>query len=104
MSRLALIVTSTAQPGRRDEIFAMYEELLVPRALDNDDQQVVVWVDDQADPDTFHLFEIYASGEAFRANASSEWFAEYFATAGPLLAGEPSMTMGAPRWTMGVPS
>lgn len=102
MSALALIITSRAAAGKRDEVFALYEELLAPRAEADDDQQVVVWVDDQQDPDTFHLFELYADAAAFGRNAEAEWFADYMDRAGPLLAAEPQVTMGRPRWSTGL--
>lgn len=102
MSELAVIITSTTQPGRRDDVFAMYEDHLAPRAVDNEDQLVVVWTDDQADADTFHLFELYANVDAFQANASAPFFAEYMAAAGPLLAAQPTIRMATPRWSTGL--
>ena len=102
MSQIALIVTSTTRPGMRDRVFDLYLEHLAPRAEENPAQQVVVWADDQADPDTFHLFEVYEGPEAFQANASAEFFAAYMAEAGPLLAAEPAVRMAAPRWSTGV--
>lgn len=102
MGETAIIVTSKTQPGRRDEVRALYEELLVPRALENDAQEVVVWCDDQHDPDTFYLFEVYCDAAAMGANAQAPWFAEYLAKAGPLLAAEPTMGMATPRWSKGL--
>ncbi|MEM9132330.1 MAG: antibiotic biosynthesis monooxygenase [Actinomycetota bacterium] len=103
MGELAMIITTKAKPGRRDELFALYRRDLAPRAVDNDGQEVVVWCADEHDPDTFHLFEIYRDMAALGANAQADWFAAYLAEAGPLLAGEPTVTMAAPRWSKGVP-
>jgi quinol monooxygenase YgiN len=75
---------------------------MAPRALENDAQRVVVWCDDQQNQDRFHLFEIYSDPAAMGANASAPWFAEYMATAGPLLAGEPTVVMGTIGWSKGV--
>ena len=102
MSKLAMIITSTAKPGKRDDIHRLYRDQLATRAESNDDQEVVVWCDDQGDEDTFHLFEIYRNEEAFRDNASSQFFADYMATAGPLLAAQPEVRMATPRWSTGV--
>lgn len=99
---VAMIVTTTTQPGRRADVFGLYEELLAPRAGENPDQRVVVWCDDQQDENTFHLFEIYASAEAMGANASAPWFGEYLRKAGPMLAGEPRVAMATPRWSTGL--
>jgi quinol monooxygenase YgiN len=102
MGDTAVIVTSTAQPGRREEIRAVYDEMMAPRAVANDAQEIVVWCDDLHDADTFHLFEIYRDAESMGANAQAPWFAEYLARVGPLMAGEPRMAMATPRWSKGL--
>lgn len=102
MGKLAMIVKTKAQHGRREELFDLYKEKLVPRAEENDSQEVVVWCADHHDPDTFYLFEIYSDAEALGANAAAPWFAAYMAQAGPLLAGEPEVGMATPRWSKGI--
>lgn len=102
MGELAMIIKTRTQPGKRAEVQKLYQELLVPRAVENDAQEIVVWCDDQHDPDTFTLFEIYRDGAAFGANARSDWFADYMARVGPLLAGEPEVTMATPGWSKGI--
>ncbi|NND03980.1 MAG: hypothetical protein HKN91_14460 [Acidimicrobiia bacterium] len=102
MGDLAMIIKTKAQPGKRDELFELYNQILIPRAEENDSQEVVVWSADQHDPDTFYLFEIYSDGEAMGANAAAPWFAEYMAHAGPLLADEPEVGMATPRWSKGI--
>ena len=102
MSKLAMIIKTKTQPGRRAAVAALYQEHMAPRAEANADQEVVVWCDDAHDPDTFYLFEIYASQEAMGANAQAPWFAEYMAAVGPLLAAEPEVMMATPAWSTGV--
>ena len=102
MGNLAMVIKSTAQPGKRQELFDLYQELMAPRAEDNDAQEVVVWSADQHDPDAFYLFEIYRDAGALGANAAAPWFADYMAKAGPLLAGEPEVAMATPLWSKGV--
>ena len=102
MGDLAMIIKTETQPGKRDEVFGLYRELMAPRALDNDAQELVVWCADQHDPDTFYLFEIYEGAEAMGANAQAPWFAEYMAKVGPLLAKEPEVAMATPGWSKGV--
>ncbi len=97
-----MMVTSKAQPGKRDELYELYRQQLAPRAEENDRQEVVVWSTDDADDDVFHLFEIYSDKDAFQANAGSEFFMEYMKSAGPLLAGEPNVQLMTPRWSTGV--
>lgn len=97
-----MIIKTTAAPGKRDELFRLYQEHLAPRAEANDAQEVVVWCADQQHPDVFVLFEIYNDGEALGANAGAEWFGAYMAEAMPLLAGEPEVIIAEPRWSTGL--
>jgi quinol monooxygenase YgiN len=102
MGDLAMIIKTRTRPGKRAEVQQVYQELLVPRALENDAQELIVWCDDQHDPDVFVLFEVYRDGAALGVNAQSEWFARYMARVGPLLAGEPEVTMATPGWSKGL--
>lgn len=102
MGELAIIVRSKSKPGRRDDIKSLYDRMMAPQAMENDAQEVVVWCADQHDPDAFFLFEIYRDAAAMGANAQAEWFGEYMAQAGPLLAGEPEVSMATPLWSKGV--
>ena len=102
MGEVAMIITSTAAPGKREELYELYREHLAPRAEANEAQEVVVWCADQQDPDRFHLFEIYRDEAALGANAQADWFAEYLQAAMPLLAGEPTVAMAEPRWSTGL--
>ncbi|MEM7272733.1 MAG: antibiotic biosynthesis monooxygenase [Actinomycetota bacterium] len=102
MGDLALFISSKAQPGKRDEIYQLYQTIMAPRAEANERQEVVVWCADQHDPDGFHLFEVYTDAEAFGANAQSEFFQEFMQASGPMLAGEPTVAMCSPRWSKGL--
>lgn len=50
----------------------------------------------------FYLFEIYRSAEAMQANSQQPWFFEYLGKVGPLLAGEPEVTLASPGWAKGL--
>jgi quinol monooxygenase YgiN len=97
-SKVATIVSVKTRPGKRDEVLKLFRQHLAPRATGNPAQEVVVWVADAADQDTFHLFEIYSDQAAMEKNAKADWFGAYMAQAGPLLAGMPEMRVGEPRW------
>ncbi len=99
---VAMIITSTVQPGQRSAVHELWIDHLAPAAEANDGQQVVVWCDDANDEDTFHLFEIYADHDAMGANAQSPAFADYMGAVMPLLAGEPTVRMASPRSTKGI--
>jgi quinol monooxygenase YgiN len=102
MPKTALFIASKARPGKRDEIFELYEKMMVPHAEANEKQEIVVWCADQKDPDAFHLFEIYSDSQSFEANARSKFFTEYMEAVGPLLAVEPTVGMATPQWTKGL--
>ena len=102
MSRVGMILTGRTKPGRRADLYALFEEHLAPRALANPDQPVVVWMADAADPETFHLFELYRDRDAMEANGQAAWFGAYMAASGPLLDGEPVLYLAEARWAKGV--
>ena len=106
MTRLAMIVKTTVQPGQRDAVRDLFTRHLGARALANDAQEILIWCDDDANPDVFYLFEIYRDRAAFQANAQAAaqegWFQAYLQQAQPLLAGQPEVIMASPQWAKGV--
>jgi quinol monooxygenase YgiN len=98
MSRLAVMVSGRAQPGKRDEVRRQFEAHLAPHAIANASQPIVVWSADKADADAFYLWEVYTDPAAMEANGRSAWFGEYMGAVGPLLAGQPEMTMAEAMW------
>lgn len=102
MGTLAIVVKTTTQPGKRDEVHRLYREMMAPRAEENEAQEVVVWCADGNDADSFFLFEMYRDMEAMRANAGAEWFGEYMSAVAPMLAGESEVLMGTPLWSTGL--
>lgn len=101
MGNVATIPSARAKPGKREELYKLFQEQLAPRATENDAQEVVVWMADEADPNGFHLFEIYRDRTAMDANAKADWFWAYMSQAGPLLDGQPEMKLATPRWIKG---
>ena len=98
MAEVALFLTVKTQPGKRDELVALWEKHLRDRAADNDDQVRYVFALDMADPDTVRIAEVYGTKAGFEANSQAPWFADYMAEAGPLLAGQPEFYMALPHW------
>ncbi len=97
-----LEIRGRAHRGRREDVFALFEAHLAPRAEKNPSQRLVVWVADHVDADAFSLFEIYDDAGAADANANEDWFANYLAAVAPLLDGFPAITTGSPRWVKGL--
>lgn len=101
MSKVAMIIKTKTQPGKRDEVRQLYEQHLAPRAQANATQELVLWCADDMDADTFYLFEVYSDHAAPQANAQAAWFWEYMAAVQPLLAGQPEVALATPLWAKG---
>jgi quinol monooxygenase YgiN len=102
MSKIALIVKTKTQPGKRAEVRRLYTDILGPRATANAAQELVIWCDDDADPDTFYLFEVYSDRASQQENGQAPWFFEYLQKVQALLAGMPEVMTGTPQWGKGV--
>lgn len=101
MAKLSMLITTRTKPGMRDEVRRLYEAHLAPRAAANPSQELVVWCADQADPDVFHLFEIYTDAEAAQTAGQAPWFWEYLGLVGPMLDGQPEVHTATPTWAKG---
>lgn len=104
MERVMMVISGSAQPGRREDLFGLFLEHLAPRAGADDAQDLVVWSENDGEVDGFTLVEIYNDPAALERNSQADWFWAYMAAAGPLMAGEPTVTMCTPRWAKGVGS
>ena len=103
MSKPALFIKTRCQPGKRDEVRRLWEQHLKPRVQDGDTQDAYFYCYDLQDPNTFYIFELYASQDAMEANSKAPWFWEYVQAAGPLLDGQPEVGMTTAVWGKGVP-
>lgn len=103
MSKLAILIKTRTQPGQRAAVYQLFEKHLAPRAAQNQGQAAAAFCLDETDPDTFYLFELYASREAFEQAGQQPWFWDYMKEAGPLLAGQPEVSLAHPAWVKGLP-
>jgi quinol monooxygenase YgiN len=101
MSKTALILTVRTQPGKRDELRAVWDEHLRPRAEANAAQELYLYCHDANEPDVIHLVEIYGDPAEIQRNANAPWFADYVHASAPLLAGQPTMVTAEPVWAKG---
>ena len=65
MPKLAVVIKTKTLPGQRDAVYRLYEQHLAPHAAENYGQETAAVCLDENDADTFYLFEIYSSREAF---------------------------------------
>jgi quinol monooxygenase YgiN len=101
MSKTALILTVRTKPGRRDELRALWDEHLRPRAEANIAQELYLYCFDAKDPDVIHMVEVYGDPKAVGRNAAAPWFADYMRAAAPLIDGAPQMVTAEPLWAKG---
>jgi quinol monooxygenase YgiN len=102
MGKVVLILEAKVKPGKRDELRALWDEHLRPRAEVNVAQELYLYCYDQEDPDTVRIVELYSQPDAMQANAGADWFADYLRASAPLLAEPPKLAMGEPLWAKGV--
>ena len=98
MTQLAIFMTVRTKPGKRDELRALWEKALKPRAQENNSQTHYVYAYDAQDKDIIRILEVYDNKDALHANAGADWFASYMQDAMPLLDGEPEFHMCDPKW------
>lgn len=101
MAKLALIIKTTCQPGKRDEVRALWDAQLRPRLEANDGQEVYFFCNDDQNENVFYLFELYNNRELFQEQSQAPWFWEYMGQVGPLLDGQPEVAMTTPVWAKG---
>jgi uncharacterized protein len=61
------------KPGGRDEWRSQWGEHLPTRAEANPAQELYLVVDDAANADVVHLFELYGDPAEMQRNAAAEW-------------------------------
>lgn len=101
MSKLAMFIKTTCKPGKRDEVRALWEEYLKPRAEENDAQEVYFYCYDEQNENVMYLFELYGNRENMGQNAEAPWFQEYMQKLFPLIDGQPEIGMTTPLWAKG---
>lgn len=98
MDTLGIIVRIRAKPGKREDIRALWEQRLKPRAEDCDAIDVYFACNDDNDENVLLVFEHYTDREIFQQNVQSTWMAEWVVEVSPLLDGEPEASFGSPFW------
>jgi len=102
MAKLALIVKTKTQPGKRQDVYRLFEKYLAARVQDTDALEVFAWCADEMDADTFYIFEIYGDRTVQQVNAQDPAYLAYLQEAGPLLASPPEIMPATPVWVKDV--
>ena len=102
MEKLVLIVKSQTRPGKRDDVYRLFEKYLAARVQATDALEVFVWCADESDADTFYIFEIYGDRSVQQVNAQDPAYLAYLQEAQPLLANSPEIMKATPVWVKNV--
>jgi quinol monooxygenase YgiN len=102
MKKLVLIVKSKTQPGKRDDVYRLFEKHLASHVQDTDALEVFVWCADEIDADTFYIFEIYGDRSVQQVNAQDPAYLAYLQEAQPLLANPPEILKATPVWVKNI--
>jgi quinol monooxygenase YgiN len=99
MAKLVLIVKTKTQPGKREDVYRLFEKHLASRVSDTEALEVFVWCADEIDSDIFYIFEIYGDRAVQQANAQDPAYFAYLQEAQLLLAGPPDVVTATPIWS-----
>jgi quinol monooxygenase YgiN len=99
---VAVIFKLSAQPGKRDELVAAFDDLL--KAVDDEPGTIAYLVHTvDNDPDSLWFYEFYPDKAANEAHAASDALKAVFPKVAPLIAGRPEITMLTPVAGKGLP-
>ena len=101
MATLALFIRHKTQPGRRDQVRAVWERHMQPAIAQNQGHAAYFYCFDDGDPDAICAFQQYVDADAARAFLTTESYAAYLREVEPLLAGPPEVTSLTPMWRKG---
>ena len=95
----ALIVKHKTQPGKRDQVRAVWEKHMAPAISANPGHTAYFYCFDNADPDSICAFQQYTSVEASQAFLKTASYLAYLQEVEPLLSGPPQVTALTPVWS-----
>lgn len=101
MTSFALIIKHKTQPGKRDEVRQVWEKHMAPAISANAGHLSYFYCFDNADPDSIHAFQQYASAEASQDFLKTDSYVAYLKDVEPLLSGPPQVTSMTPMWSKG---
>lgn len=98
MNTFAVIIKHKTQPGKRDEVRAVWEKHMAPAVAANPGHLAYFYCFDNADPDVICAFQQYSSAETSQAFLQTASYAAYLVDVEPLLSGPPQVTALTPMW------
>lgn len=99
MSQVALIIRHRTQPGKRDQVRAVWERHVRPAITANPDHLAYFYCFDDHDPDSIIAFQVYTDTEAANAFLATDRYGAYQQAVEPLLQGPPDVVGMTPVWS-----
>ena len=99
MTSVALIVKHRTQPGKRDEVRAVWERHMAPAIAANPGHTAYFYCFDNADPDSIYAFQQCTNAEEAAAFLKTDAYAAYLNDVEPLLSGPPEVTPLTTTWS-----
>lgn len=98
MAKHSVLVELTTQPGKRDEVIALWHELLREFDEQNADCSELVLTADNEDETKIRLIEFYTDAGAFGRVMESAEVGAMIEQSQPLLSAPPSIVQSTPLW------
>ena len=101
MSKLALFIKVTCKPGKRDEVYALWEEHLKPRLNASELHEAYYLCYDTENENVLYGYEVLSEASQRGQFAETDWFKEYMEKVFPLFDGEIEFNAMTPIWMKG---
>jgi quinol monooxygenase YgiN len=98
MAKHSVLVELTTQPGKRDEVIALWHSLVREFDEQNADCTEIVLTTDNDDETKIRLIEFYTDAAAFGRVMESAEVGALIEQAQPLFAAPPSIVQSTPVW------
>jgi quinol monooxygenase YgiN len=101
MSKSATFVRHKAKPGRRDDLWRVWEKYVRDYVAGNSGALSCYYCYDDNDPDTIIVFQLAADQASGQEFVKQPWFADYQRETAALLAGQSELRTATPQWVKG---
>ena len=101
MSKSATFVRHKAKPGKRDELWRIWERYVRDYVAGSDSALSCYYCYDDNDPDTIIVFQLAADRASGQEFVKQPWYADYQRETAAVLAGQSEFRMATPQWVKG---
>ena len=102
MKKFALFVKVKAKPGKREQVWRLWEKHVKPHVEESDGIEINCYCYDADHENIICFFELFSDPADFKAANQSKWYAEYQQLVKPLLAAPSEVISANPVWAKGM--